>query len=109
MKIENVPFTTISWENQRAITVPGETGFAIVKAVQAGEICLRLVEFTPGYRADHWCSKGHVVFVLSGSLSTVLRDGRAFEAVAGSSFHVGDEEDHHLVETSNGATVFIVD
>jgi hypothetical protein len=48
-----------------------------VKAVQAGELCLRMVEFTPDYRNDHWCSKGHVILVLSGSLTTMLKRKRA--------------------------------
>jgi quercetin dioxygenase-like cupin family protein len=109
MTIENVPFATVSWENQPAVPVPGESGLAQVKTVLAGAICLRMVEFTPGYRADHWCSKGHIVLVLSVTLTTVLQDGRAFETTAGSSFHVGEGDGHHRVETQTGATVFIAD
>jgi hypothetical protein len=37
-----------------------------------------MVEYTPGYVADHWCQKGHVLLVLEGELETVLADGRVY-------------------------------
>ncbi len=109
MTIHSMPFATTAWKDQLAVKVPGEQGFALVRSAQAGEICIRMIEFTPGYRADHWCSKGHIVLVLSGSLVTVLKDGRVFETGAGCGFHVGDGDSYHRAETETGATVFIVD
>ena len=68
-----------------------------------------MVEYTPGYRADHWCSKGHVVPVLEGELVTELADGRKFVSTAGSSFVVADDVDTHRAYTEKGTKLFIVD
>jgi quercetin dioxygenase-like cupin family protein len=71
--------------------------------------CVRMVDFTPGYSADHWCARGHIAFVVAGSLKIALGDGRSFDLRAGSSFHVGDEAGRHRVTSDTGAKVFIVD
>jgi hypothetical protein len=68
-----------------------------------------LVEFSANYRADHWCSRGHIVFVLEGSLVTDLADGRRVETPAGTGFQVGDGEPGHRSSARSGAKVFIVD
>ena len=109
MRIENVPFAALHWESQPAVTQPGKSGLAVVKTVQPGEICVRKIDFTPGYCADHWCSKGHIGLVLSGSLSIRLEKGDVFEILAGDSFHVGDDQDRHRAESHFGATVFVID
>ena len=31
-----------------------------------------MVEYSPGYAADHWCSKGHVILCLTGGLDIEL-------------------------------------
>jgi len=109
MRIVDVPFATIRWENRPAVRQAGEKGFAEAKTIQIGEIRLRKIEFAPGYCADEWCSKGHVGFVLSGSLLIRLERGDIFEIAAGDGFHVGDDQDRHRAESLDGATVFLVD
>ena len=109
MKIEHVPFTNILWGEQQTVEVQGETGRARSQTVKTGDLSVRIVVFSPGYRADHWCAKGHIVFVLEGEITTDLDDGRSFHTTAGNSFHVGDTEGHHRVYTETGAKVFIVD
>ena len=80
------------------------------KIFQAGNIRIRLVEYTPGFRSDHWCPRGHVVLVLEGEFGIALKDGRRFLLPAGTSFQVGDDETNpHLAYTDKGAKVFIVD
>src|SRR5207245_1966537 len=76
MKIEGVPFLTTDWTGIATTEHPGETGTAFWRTVQAGNVRVRMVEYTPGYRADHWCTKGHIILVLEGELVTELQDGR---------------------------------
>jgi quercetin dioxygenase-like cupin family protein len=109
MKIEQVPFTVVEWEREPVTEVPGKSGTAQMRAVINDTLCVRMIDFTSGYSADHWCAKGHIAFVIAGSLKIVLEDGRSFDLRAGSSFHVGDEAGRHRVSSDAGAKVFIVD
>ncbi len=69
-----------------------------------------MVEYTPGYLADHWCDKGHILFVIEGELTTELKDGRTFKLTAGCSYQVSDFGDAaHRSITQTGAKLFIVD
>jgi quercetin dioxygenase-like cupin family protein len=77
--------------------------------VQAGNVRVRMVEYSAGYRADHWCAKGHIVLVLEGELITELKDGRKIKLTPGMSYQVQDEGEAHLSTTSTGAKLFIVD
>jgi quercetin dioxygenase-like cupin family protein len=76
---------------------------------QFGEIRVRMVEYSPNYLADHWCSKGHVLLCLSGELVTELDDGRVFALSAGMSYQVADKAEAHRSSTQIGARLFIVD
>jgi quercetin dioxygenase-like cupin family protein len=109
MKIEQMPFTVIDWEREPVTEVPGKSGIAHMRTVINGTFCVRMIEFTTGYSADHWCAKGHTAFVVAGSLNIVLEDGRSFDLRTGSSFHVGDATGRHRVSSDAGAKVFIVD
>ena len=70
-----------------------------------------MVEYAPGYLADHWCSKGHILYVVSGELAIEHRDGQAAHRLsAGMSWHVADDEGTpHRVRSPTGATIFILD
>lgn len=68
-----------------------------------------MVEYSPDYKADHWCEKGHVLLCLSGELHTELRDGRVCVLKPGMSYQVGDGMEAHRSFTSTGAKLFIVD
>lgn len=70
---------------------------------------MRMVEYTPGYAADHWCSRGHVLLVLEGELLTELKDGRSVRLIAGMSYQVANDADPHRSRTQAGAKLFIVD
>ena len=72
MKIQDVPFSTIDWNEITTTTHPGVTGEAYWRTFEMGNIRVRMVEYTPGYLADHWCSRGHVLLVLEGELVTEL-------------------------------------
>jgi hypothetical protein len=109
MKLENIPFETTDWADVAGSEHCGEHGLALWRTIQYGDLRVRVVEYTPGYIADHWCAKGHVVYCLEGELLTELRDGRAFVLRPGMSYQVADDETPHRSSTAVGARVFIVD
>jgi hypothetical protein len=109
MRIEDVAFCTTAWDAVPASEHKGETGTAIWRTLETGNIRVRMVEYTPGYRADHWCSRGHVLLVLAGELVTELRDGRRFVMTPGTSYQVAEDAQPHRSETTIGAKLFIVD
>lgn len=109
MVIKNIPFQTVNWSELTGERHTGETGYAIWKTQQCGNVRVRVVEYSPNYKADHWCAKGHILFCLEGEMTTVLKDGRTFQLQKGMSYQVEDENYPHSSHTKNGATLFIVD
>jgi hypothetical protein len=109
MKIENVAFEVIDWTTVPVTEHPGETGVAHWRTLQLGNIRVRMVEYSPGYLADHWCNKGHILLVLAGTLITELQDGQTFSLTAGTSYQVADDTAPHRSRTETGARLFIVD
>jgi quercetin dioxygenase-like cupin family protein len=109
VKIEGVPFSSIDWDVVVPTIHPGETGTAYWRTVETGNIRVRMVEYSAGYKADHWCSRGHVLLVLEGTLTTELRDGRSFQMSAGQSYQVEEGSEPHRSRSEHGARLFIVD
>ena len=110
MKIPALPFTVTDWSQVDATTHPGESGSAFWRTLDIGDVRVRMVEYTAGYLADHWCDRGHVLYVLEGELVTELRDGRSFTLKSGMSYQVSDFGDAaHRSSTKTGVKLFIVD
>ena len=110
MRLENLPIGAVDWHKVAAAGHAGETGTATARTCDLGGVKLRVVEYGPGYRADHWCAKGHIVHVLAGDLTIEHDDGRRFALGAGMTWHAPDEAGPpHRVLCEAGATVFIVD
>jgi hypothetical protein len=109
MQMHDIPFGTTEWEAVDATIHPGETGTARWRTREFGGIRVRVVEYSPGYLADHWCSKGHILFVLEGVLQTELADGRTVTLTPGTSYQVADGAEAHRSSTSTVARLFIVD
>jgi hypothetical protein len=109
MRIADVPFGTTDWSKVETTVHPGERGTAYWRTIEIGSIRVRMVEYTPGYLADHWCSKGHVLLCVEGRLETELADGRRFVLTPGVSYHVADGAEPHRSSTEQGAKLFIVD
>ena len=109
MKIEDVPFCTTEWNIITPTEHPGKTGLALWRTLEIGNIRVRMVEYSPGYLADHWCSRGHVLLVLQGELITELSDGRKFILTPGTSYQVAEGMNAHRSYTEKGAKLFIVD
>ncbi|MBI5513098.1 MAG: DHCW motif cupin fold protein [Deltaproteobacteria bacterium] len=109
MRITDIPFGTTDWSRVERTEHPGERGVAWWRTQHFGALRVRMVEYSPGYLADHWCSKGHVILCLAGELHTELKDGRVFTLVPGMGYQVADEAEPHRSRTERGATLFIVD
>lgn len=109
MNIPNIPFGITDWSQIPVTEHVGETGMAYWRTQQFGEIRVRMVEYTPGYLADHWCVKGHILFCLAGQLDTELADGRVFTLLPGMSYQVADQAEPHRSSTQLGAKLIIVD
>jgi len=110
MQIPPLPFTVTDWAAMPSTDHPGETGMATWRTLTVGDIRIRQVEYSAGYLADHWCDRGHILYVLEGELVSELRDGRSTVMTAGMSYQVSDFGDAaHRSSTQKGAKLFIVD
>lgn len=109
MHISAIPFGTTDWLRITPTEHPGEQGCAYWRTQQFGDLRVRMVEYTPGYVADHWCVKGHILLCLEGELHTELEDGRRFTLTPGTSYQVADHAEPHRSSTTTGAKLFIVD
>jgi quercetin dioxygenase-like cupin family protein len=109
MYMSHIPFGTTDWSKVEKTVHRGEQGTAYWQTQQFGDIRVRVVEYSPGYLADHWCRKGHILFCLQGELQTELDDGRTFTLTAGTSYQVADNAEAHRSSTKTGAKLFIVD
>ena len=109
MKMTDIAFGTTDWAALEPSEHKGRTGVAHWRTRQFGDIRVRLVEYSPGYRADHWCVKGHILLCIEGELRTELADGRSFVLGPGTSYQVADDAEPHRSSTAIGAKLFIVD
>lgn len=109
MQLSNIPFSTTTWATVEPTVHPGVTGHATWRTQQFGDVRVRIVDYSPGYEADHWCSKGHILLCLEGELHTELADGRRITLLPGMSYQVADGEVPHRSLAPAGARLFIVD
>jgi quercetin dioxygenase-like cupin family protein len=109
MNIADIPFGTTDWSALDTTEHPGETGVAYWRTRHFGAIRVRMVEYTAGYVANHWCRKGHILLCVEGELETELEDGRRFRLTPGTSYQVADNAEPHRSSTRTGARLFVVD
>ena len=109
MRMSDIPFGTTDWSEIEPTEHEGDTGTAYWRTRNFGDLRVRMVEYSPGYLADHWCTKGHILLCLEGELHTELADGRTFVLTPGQSYQVVDEAEPHRSSTGVGAKLFIVD
>ena len=109
MNLSGIPFGTTDWSQIEPTEHKGERGVACWRTRLFGDIRVRMVEYTPGYLADHWCVKGHIILCTDGELNTELADGRRFTLKPGMSYQVADNAEPHRSSTAIGARLFIVD
>ncbi len=109
MDFEHIPFQTINWESIPKTEHPGTTGTAFWQTLQFKGLRVRVVEYSKGYLADHWCQKGHIVYCLEGGFTTELQNGESFYLTKGMSYIVSDELSSHRSITKDGVKLLIVD
>ena len=109
MKLDGIPFQVTDWTDVPGELHPGDVGVATWRTKHHGDIRVRMVEYSPGYVADHWCEKGHILLCVNGELHTRLKDGRVVVLTSGMSYEVADGVEPHRSEAPDGATLFIVD
>ena len=104
-----IPFQTIDWSLIPKIEFKGETGLAVWQTLQFDRIRVRIVEYSKGYRANHWCQKGHIVHCLEGEFVSELENGETFILKQGMSYIVSDEASSHRSVTKEGVKLMIID
>lgn len=109
MQISSVPFGATDWSEVEKTEHKGEHGLAWWRTQQFGDVRVRMVEYSPGYEADHWCDKDHILLCIDGELNTELKDGRVFTLRPGMSYQIADNAAAHRSYTKIGARLFIVD
>ena len=111
MQTSSIPFQVTDWTGVPATEYAGESGTALWRTLKFGSLRVRLVDYSSSYLSDHWCKRGHIMFVVSGVLEVEMADGQIFTIAQGMSFEVSDQESVHRTRTgaSTGATLFIVD
>lgn len=109
MKLQSFPFQTLDWSIIPKEEHKGETGVAYWQVFQMNDIRIRKVKYSANYLADHWCSKGHIIFCIEGEMETTLEDGRKFLLKPGMTYHVGDNCETHKSYSEKGCLLFIVD
>ncbi len=106
---KTIPFQTIDWTNIPKTTHKGEAGTAYWQTVQLPGLRIRIVEYSAGYIADHWCRKGHIVHCLEGEFNSELDNGDNFNLKKGMTYVVSDDMSSHRSNTKDGVKLMIID
>jgi hypothetical protein len=109
MIIKTISPVTIDWNTTSGEKINGEKGFYICRKYMDGDTRLRLVEFSENYIADHWCLKGHYIYVVEGNISIDHSDNSSVKLEKNMTYIVGDDIMPHMVTSEKGATVLILD
>lgn len=109
MQMNEIPFGTTDWSNVERTEHSALEGKAFWRTRKFGDVRVRMVEYTPGYVSDHWCSKGHILLCLEGELQTELDNGSVHVLLPGMSYQVADGAEAHRSTSPSGARLFIVD
>jgi len=104
-----IKFQTINWSSIEPTEHAGERGIAFWKTLQFEGLRLRIVEYTKGYLADHWCKKGHIVHCIEGEFITELGDGNKFSLAKGMTYIVSNELSSHRSFSKDGVKLLIID
>lgn len=107
--MNNIPFQTIDWTKISKIEHKGETGTAYSQTIEYDKLRIRIVEFSKGYVADHWCQKGHIVFCLEGAFKMELKNGTVAILKKNMSFIVSDDLSSHRALSENGVKLLVID
>lgn len=107
--MSQIHFQAISWDDIPATLHPGETGLSHWKTIQYDGIRVRIVVYSAGYMAGHWCRKGHIVHCLEGEFVSEFQNGDEFRLSQGMSYIVSDDMSTHRSKTESGVKLLIID
>jgi hypothetical protein len=106
---KEIPFQTIDWDGIPKTEHKGETGTSYWRTLQFRGLRIRMVEYSAGYLADHWCRKGHIVHCLEGEFISELQGGKHLSMTKGMTYVVSDDLSSHRSSTKDGVTLLIID
>ncbi len=109
MNKQGIPYQSIDWEKIPKTEHKGEAGMAYWQTVQFESLRIRIVEYSKGYLADHWCKKGHIVHCLEGEFVNELQSGGKLVLTKGMTYVVSDDLSSHRSMTKNGVKLMIID
>lgn len=109
MQFSSFPFSITDFKTIEPEIKQGTTGHAEWRTLFRDEVRIRQVTYSPGYLADHWCSKGHIIFCVEGEMETELENGSKHLLTKGLMYTVGDNSDAHRTYSEKGCVIFIVD
>jgi quercetin dioxygenase-like cupin family protein len=107
--MSNISFQTINWDTITKTVHPGETGTSFWQTLQFDKLRVRIVEYSAGYLADHWCQKGHIVHCLEGAFQSELENGEIFTLNKGMTYVVSDNLSSHRSISEKGVKLLIID
>lgn len=107
--MSSIPFQTIDWSTIAKTEHKGETGTSFWQTLQHPGLRIRIVEYSAGYMADHWCQKGHILYCLEGEFVSELDNGESFVLSAGMMYVVSDKLSSHRSVSKNGVKLLIID
>jgi hypothetical protein len=107
MNTKNIPFQTIDWTKIPKTEHKDETGIAYWQTIQFEELRLRMLEYSKGYIADHWCTKGHIVHCLEGDFVSELNNENKFILTKGMTYVLTDDLSLHRSTTENGVKLLM--
>jgi quercetin dioxygenase-like cupin family protein len=109
MNTKNIPFQVINWDTVIKTNHPGETGNSTWQTLQFPGLRVRIVEYTAGYIADHWCQKGHIVHCLEGEVISEMETGEKSTLTKGMTYIVTDELSSHRSLAQTDVKLLIID
>lgn len=107
--MSNIPFQTIDWSKVPKVEHTGEKGTSFWQTLQFEGLRVRIVEYSKGYLADHWCQKGHIVHCLEGEFVSELENGEAVTLSKGMTYVVSDNLSSHRSTSENAVKLLIID
>ncbi|MBI3521084.1 MAG: DHCW motif cupin fold protein [Bacteroidetes bacterium] len=107
--MSHIPFQTIDWSSVEKVAYPGESGTAYWQTIQFNGLRIRIVEYSAGYLADHWCQKGHIVHCLEGEFVSELSTGEKLKLSKGQSYVVSDQLSSHRSVAEHPVKLLIID
>ena len=107
--MSQIPFTTIDWNTIPKTEHKGRNGTSIWQTIQYPGLRIRIVEYSGGYLADHWCQKGHIVYCLEGEVINEQENGDRTILKKGMGYVVSDGLSSHRSNSKEKVKLLIID